>query len=121
MLTVEFAKSPPYFHVDANKKREIASLIRSYMINGGRLPASRLHLLQFLLASLCYHRETLNSKLHPKNQFRSSVFFNSIPPEIIKLAEVRLLWESEPGFTPTWSAYSYFHHGEPGAFEKKGC
>ena len=101
MLTVEFAKSPPYFHVDANKKREIVSLIRSYMINGDRLPASRLHLLQFLLASLCYHRETLNSKLHPKNQLRSSVFFNSIPPEIIKLAEVRLPWESEPGITPT--------------------
>lgn len=36
LLTVEFAKSPPYFHADANKKRDIVSLIRSYMINGDR-------------------------------------------------------------------------------------
>ncbi len=84
------------------------------MINGDRLPASRLHLLQFLFVSLCYHhRETLNSKLHPKNKLRSSVFFNSIPPEIIKLAEVRLPSDCH------WSAYSYFHHGEPGVFGKK--
>ncbi|KAL7490459.1 hypothetical protein ACHAWT_000047, partial [Skeletonema menzelii] len=100
MLTVEFAKTPPYFHADEYEKRRIASLIRSYMTNGDKLPATRLHLLQFLLASLCYHHETLNSTLHPKNQLRSSVFFNSIPPEIVKLAEVRLPWNKVSGITP---------------------
>ena len=65
-----------------------------------KLPAARLQLIEFCLASLCYHRKTLDSTMHQKNQLRSSPFLTHMPPELIKLVEVRLPWESVTGITP---------------------
>jgi hypothetical protein len=111
MMSMEFAVSPPYFDAstvtdDQVEQTELDERIDKFvldsMVGGATIPSKTFIILRNCFASICYHFDFLQNKLHLTNKLRASSLFTSIPNEIKEAAVVRYPWNKTKK-TPTFS------------------
>ena len=77
-LSINFAVSPAYFEFDGDDdKKEFEKLMNDF--TGGTVNSNLLHLLQFLYATLLFHRDFLRQTMYPKNALFACPIFSNIP------------------------------------------
>ncbi len=102
---------PPYFDTSTITDNEVQQnalderidkFVLESMIGGATIPSKTFIILRNCFASICYHIDFLQNKLHLTNKLRASSLFTSIPNDIKEAAVVRYPW-NKTHKTPTFS------------------
>ena len=73
--------------------------IEARLTNKANISPETSHLILMAFASLCYHREYLETNLAQESCLRASAFFKDVPNDILECAQVRCPW-NKTIFTP---------------------
>ena len=105
--SVEFAVSPPYFNFPeangtdgggtgiATIEEDIKHSISSLILGGRNMSPQTFSLLTFCYASICYHYDYLDDKLHSRSRVRQSPLYQQCKDEWKAIAVVDYPWSAK--------------------------
>ena len=78
-LSKEFSISPPFFNVPTQEMSGIDNLIQKHVVGASQCTAKMFEVLRMGFASMVYHHDYMDKKLHKLNRLRSHPLFNHLP------------------------------------------
>eukprot|EP00562_Extubocellulus_spinifer_P026552 CAMPEP_0178640846 /NCGR_PEP_ID=MMETSP0698-20121128/16240_1 /TAXON_ID=265572 /ORGANISM="Extubocellulus spinifer, Strain CCMP396" /LENGTH=428 /DNA_ID=CAMNT_0020281325 /DNA_START=18 /DNA_END=1304 /DNA_ORIENTATION=+ len=97
VMSTDFAVSPPYFEGDESVLDAVDEWVLAVAGEGVKDHPHLRHVVKYLLASFCYHREYLKSAFPSNSPFFSSIAFATMQSDaVINASIVRYPWNKTP-------------------------
>ena len=78
-LNKSFSISPPFFNLPDQELGAVDNLLRNHVVGASNCCVKTFEVLRMCFASVVYHREHMDKRIHKTNRLRSHPLFNNLP------------------------------------------